>query len=152
MLAPEEVEKIRVEFGEALQTYLVKGDGSGEPAVLPDGNVTALEKMIDGFIGHEELMPVVEATLVISHVLETRENSPTAAKRLADIVGRQTILDGMQAVIDGKLEEASEGTAKTALKFSKFSDRPQEKGVADPDAEKPDNSIQLNDIDFPKRL
>ncbi len=150
MLDPEKAKEIRLEVGQALEAFLEAG--TDEPAHLSDASIEAITEMIDGFIGQEELMAVVDATLVIGHLLETQEDSPKTAKRLGDIVARQNILDAMQAVIDQERDNKAEGTAEAAETFSKFADRSEEKKAPDANAEKPKDALSLDQLNFPKRL
>lgn len=152
MLSKEQAEKLRVEFGESLQQYLVQGEGPGEPAVLPDASVKAIEQRVDEYVGTDRLPPVVEATLIVSHVLETKEGSPLAARRLADVVGRPHVLEALQAAMDEIRNRAADDTAKTASHFSRFVDEDEDKVAPDVDAKKPDDAISVNDLDFPKRM
>ncbi len=150
MLDPEKAKQIRVEVGQALETFLEVGQD--EPAHLSDASIKEITKMIDGFFGNEELMAVVDATLVIAHLLETQEESPKTAKRLGDIVARQPVLDAMQEIIDQERQNKAEGTAEAAENFSKFADRAEEKKAPDANAEKPEDALSLDQLNFPKRL
>ena len=151
MLSPERAAEIRIEFGEGLEKFFVSSE-HGEGIVLPDRAVEKIAELIDGYIGREELMAVVDAVLVVAHILEAEEKAFVASKRLADIVARPKILEAMQAIVDRERESRGEQATKNADLFSKFAAQSTTKTAPTENAEKPADALTLDAMNFPRRM
>lgn len=143
---------VRIQLRDLVSAQLTE-DLAGRVTFAP-GGLGLITRVIDDLLDDQELLPAVDAALVIGHYLETELKAPACARGLVDVVNRPVVLEALERLNRRRHEKKLAATELGAEEFNRFAQRRPNIPKILPDAEARANApgVKLNSLSFPKRL
>lgn len=128
---------------------LLQPGEEGEEYMLPEPLVHDLHSGILQYAGDEELAHVVHSLTAMALTMRDQHNSPTLAAQLIAVLESDEVAQAVKALSIAADPEAVEAAAE---RFAAFAGRAQPKTAPRGDEPKPEGSITLDKINFPRRM
>ena len=123
----------------------------GEQLELTAEDVDEIRGGLEAIYGESELRDAVRGFLNLgAHLQETGDREGSSA--LLDMLAEKPLLDALDALNDERQAEKSEAVAKSSQAFNEFADKAEGKKAPQVGEKKPDGSLSLDQLKFPKRL
>lgn len=128
-------------------------DQAGAPSsfALTDDQLGELRTGITSLFEHHELRDAVRSLLGIAHGFE-QQGVPTAAHQLFELLREPALLAALDQINAARESASRDAVADSSDKFKNFQDRSTARDAPKVGDERPDGTLSIDKLSFPKRL
>ena len=125
--------------------------GAKPDFVLNQIQLEELWQGLHGLFEAQELRDAVRSLLGIAHSFEQQGFNPLASQ-LFEVLRQKPLLDALDEVNAAREAESRDAVANSSKKFDSFQDKTTQRSAPQVGDDRPDGTLSIDKLSFPKRL